>query len=179
MYLTVRVITRFPTSKKLVGYSGLGGSIHDSGLTHFGGHITKQGRKELRWVLVEAAWIAVEHHPFWKQEFCKLTHRMKSNKAIVAIARRLLVVIWHVMTERVADRKAVPDMVAFKLMVWSWKLNDLQRGGLTSRQFIRYQLMQLKLGETLTHVKRTHPKSIASVEEILALKPELRPTSLV
>jgi transposase len=170
-------ITRFPTSKKLVGYSGLGGSIHDSGQTHFGGHITKQGRKELRWVLVEAAWIAVEHHPFWKQEFRKLTHRMKSNKAIVAIARRLLVVIWHVMTERVADRKAVPDMVAFKLMVWSWKLNDLQRGGLTSRQFIRYQLMQLKLGETLTHVKRTHPKPIASVEEILALRPELRPTS--
>jgi hypothetical protein len=102
---------------------------------------------------------------------------MKSNKAIVAIARRLLVVIWHVMTERVADRKAIPDMVAFKLMVWSWKLNDLQRGGLTSRQFIRYQLMQLKLGEALTHVKRTHPKPIASIEEILALKPELRPTS--
>jgi hypothetical protein len=70
-------------------------------------------------------------------------------------------------------------MVAFKLMVWSWKLNDLQRGGLTSRQFIRYQLMQLKLGETLTHVKRTRPRPIAPVEEILALKLELRPTCMV
>ena len=170
-------ITRFPTSKKLVGYSGLGGSVHDSGQTHFTGHITKQGRKELRWTLVEAAWVAVEHHPFWKQEFRKLTHRMKSNKAIVAIARKLLVVIWHVMTERVADRKADPNMVAFKLMVWSWKLNNLQRGGLTTRQFVRYQLMQLKLGEELTCIRRAHPKSIASVEEILALKPELRPTA--
>ena len=168
-------ITRFPTSKKLVGYSGLSGSVHDSGQTHYSGHITKQGRKELRWALVEAAWVAVEHHPFWKQEFQKLTHRMKSNKAIVAIAHRLLVVIWHVMTERVADRKANPEMVALKLMTWSWKLNDLQRGGLTTRQFVRYQLMQLKIGDEVTHVRRTHQRSIASVEEIMALKPELRP----
>ena len=167
-------ISRFPTSKDLVGYAGLGGCVHDSGQSHYTGPITKQGRKELRWALVEAAWVAVEHHPFWKQEFHKLTHRMKTNKAIVAIARRLLVVIWHVMTERVADRQADPEMVAFKLMKWSWSLNDLQRGGLTTRQFVRYQLMQLKLGEGLTGIQRAHRMSIASVEEILALKPELR-----
>ena len=74
-----------------------------------------------------------------------------------------------------ADRKANPEMVALKLMTWSWKLNDLQRGGLTTRQFVRYQLMQLKIGDEVTHVRRTHQRSIASVEEILALKPELRP----
>ncbi len=84
---------------------------------------------------------------------------MKSNKAIVAIARKLLVVIWHVMTERVADRKADPDMVAFKLMTWSWKLNDFQRGGLTARQFVRYCLMQLQLGENLTHVRARWPET--------------------
>jgi hypothetical protein len=160
---------------KVVGYAGLGGSVHDSGQLHYTGPITKQGRKELRWALVEAAWVAVEHHPFWKQEFHKLNQRMKTNKAIVAVAHRLLVAIWHVMTERVADRKADPEMVAFKLMKWSWSLNDLQRGGLTTRQFVRYQLMQLKLGENLTRIKRAHQMSIASVEEILALKPELRP----
>ena len=168
-------ITRFPTSKKLVGYAGLGGRVHDSGQSHFTGPITKQGRKELRWALVEAAWVAVEHHPFWKQEFHKLNQRMKTNKAIVVIAHRLLVAIWHVMSERVADRKADPEMVAFKLMKWSWQLNDWQRGGLTTRQFVRYQLMQLKLGEQLNHIKRAHSLSLASVEEILALRPELRP----
>jgi transposase len=167
-------ISRFPSSKKLVGYAGLGGSVHDSGQSHYSGPITKQGRKELRWCLVEAAWVAIEHHPFWEQEFHKLNHHMKTTKAIVAIARRLLVAIWHVMSERIADRKADPEMVAFKLMKWSWSLNDFQRGGLTTRQFVRYQLMQLKLGEGLTCIGRAHPKSIASVEEILALKPELR-----
>jgi transposase len=167
-------ITRFPHAKKLVGYAGLGSSVHDSGQTHHSGHITKQGRRELRWALVEAAWVAVDTHPHWKRQFQKLTRRMKSNQAIVAIARKLLVVIWHVMTERVADRKADPDMVAFKLMTWSWKLNDLQRGGLTARQFVRYCLMQLQLGENLTHVRRAGHRPIASVEEVLALRPNLR-----
>ena len=167
-------ITRFPHAKKLVGYAGLGSSVHDSGQTHRSGHITKHGRRELRWALVEAAWVAVDTHPHWKEQFQKLTRRMNSNKAIVTIARKLLVVIWHVMTERVADRKADPDMVAFKLMTWSWKLNDFQRGGLTARQFVRYCLMQLQLGENLTHVRRAGQRPIASVEEVLALRPNLR-----
>jgi hypothetical protein len=80
------------------------------------------------------------------------------------------------MTERVADRKAVPDMVAFKLMTWSWKLNNFERGGLTSRQFVRYYLMQLKLGEDLTHVQRAGHRPIASIDEVLWVRPDLRPS---
>jgi transposase len=169
-------ITRFETAKKLVGYAGLGASVHDSGLTHRSGGITKSGRRDLRHVLVEAAWAAVEHHPYWKAEFTRSAYRMAENKAIVAIARRLLVAIWHVLTEQVADRHADEKMVATKLMRWSWELTDEQRGGLTSRQFIRLQLMRLQLGENLTHLRYGNmPRRIAAVEELLVLKPELRP----
>jgi transposase len=56
-------ITRFSCAKKLVGYAGLGASVHDSGETHQGGHMTKEGRRDLRGVMVEAAWVAVEQHP--------------------------------------------------------------------------------------------------------------------
>jgi hypothetical protein len=88
----------------------------------------------------------------------------------------LLVVIWHVLTERAADQQADPDMVAFKLMTSSWKLTDEQRGGLTSRQFIRYHLLRLNLGHDLTHIVRGGAKRlIAPPEEVLALRPELRP----
>jgi hypothetical protein len=150
--------------------------VHDSGQTHRTGHITKEGRRELRHALVQAAWIAVETSPFWKAQFERLCHRMHSNKAIVAIARQLLVVIWHVLIERSADQQADPDMVAFKLMTWSWKLTNEQRGGLTSRQFIRYHLLRLNLGRDLTHVVRGGAKRlIAPPEEVLALRPELRP----
>jgi transposase len=68
-------ITRFPTAKHLVGYAGLGASVHGSGKTHHTGRITKQGRRELRWVLVQAAWVAVNTHPHWKEQYQRLTRR--------------------------------------------------------------------------------------------------------
>jgi hypothetical protein len=167
-------ISRFPHAKKLVGYSGLGAGVHDSGQTRRTGHMTKEGRKELRHVLVEAMWVAVETNPFWKAEFERLCVHIHKNKAIVALARKLLVAIWHVLHERQADRHADPDKVAFKFMIWSWKLTAEQRGGLTTRQFVRYQLMRLKLGDDLTHVVRGGSRHlIAPPEEVLALQPEL------
>ncbi len=168
-------ITRFAHAKLLVGYSGLGASVHDSGQTHRTGHITKQGRKELRTVLVEAAWRAVECSDHWKAEFERLGRRIDQTKAIVAIARKLLIVIWHVLHEQAADQHADAELVAFKFMVYSWKLTDEQRGGLTTRQFVRYQLLRLKLGHDLTHVVRGGMKRlIAPPDEVLNLKPELR-----
>jgi len=151
-------------------------------------------------VLVEAARAAVEHHPYWKAEFVRLARRMDEHKAVVAIERRLLVAVWHVLTERAADKHAEPQMVATKLMRWSWELSDEQRGGLTTRQFIRYHLMRLQLGENLTHFRYGNmprrrsrrwrsatrfsagwlcqpPRRVASVDELLKVKPELRGSS--
>ena len=48
-------ISRFSHPKKLVGYAGLGAGVHDSGKKHQEKAITKAGRKELRWALVQAA----------------------------------------------------------------------------------------------------------------------------
>ena len=84
-------IRRFTHPKKLVGYAGLGAGVHISGEQHQGKSITKEGRKELRWAIVEAAWVAVRSDPYWKAHFKRLEKRMPANKAIVAIARRLLV----------------------------------------------------------------------------------------
>ena len=95
----------------------------------------------------------------------------------MAIARRLLVAIWHVLTERAADKHAEPQMVATKLMRWSWELSDEQRGSLTTRQFIRYYLMRLQLGKELIHLRYGNmPRRVASVDELLKVKPELRVT---
>ena len=166
-------IQRFSNSKQLVGYSGLNASLHQSGQANYSGRITKQGRKELRFALVEAAWTAVKTNPYWREQYQKLAHRMTDNKAIVAIARRLLVTAWHVLTERATDRRADPDMIASKLMAWSWKLTDAQRGGLTSRQFVRYGLMRLKIGQEITRIKRRNNRPIASEEEVLELLSDL------
>jgi len=168
-------VTRFGASKQLVGYAGLGAGVHDSGKSHRDKGITKQGRRDLRFVLIEAARVAVQTHPYWKREFARLTKRVGEHKAMVAIARKLLIVVWHVLMARSADRRADAEQVAFKLMVWAWKLTDEQRGGLSSRQFIRAKLMRLGLGAELTHITRGGTKRpLATIEEVLALRPELR-----
>ncbi|MBL7163782.1 MAG: IS110 family transposase, partial [Anaerolineales bacterium] len=61
-------ISRFKHAKNLVGYAGLGAGVHDSGLKHQEKGITKSGRKELRWAMVEAAWGAVRSDPHWKAQ---------------------------------------------------------------------------------------------------------------
>ena len=168
-------ITRFPSAKKLVGYAGLGASVHDSGETHRTGRITKTGRKDLRWIMVESARIAVLYHDYWKREYARLEKRLGSNKAIVVIARKLLVVVWHVLTDREADQHVAPQQVADKFLLWSRYLGHEKRGGLTSRQFIRLQLMRLKMGDDLTHVRHgINARPLATVDEVLALHPELK-----
>jgi transposase len=145
-------MTRFPSAKKLVGYAGLGASVHDSGETHQGGHITKEGRRDLRGVMVEAAWVAVEHHPHWKGQFERLTRRIGKQKAIVAIARKLLVAVWHVLTEREADCHADAQAIARKLMNWIAH-HGLTPGQHRDRLLLLYQqLDQLGLSEELAEI---------------------------
>ena len=101
--------------------------------------------------------------------------RLGSNKAIVVIARKLLVSVWHVLHDREADRHASAQKVAHKFLLWSGFLGDEKRGGLTSRQFIRLQLMRLKMGDDVTHVRRgINARPLATRAEVLTLHPELR-----
>jgi len=98
-------ISRFDCAKKLAGYAGLGAGVHDSGEKHQDTSITKEGRKELRWAMVEVAWGAVRSDPYWKAEYKRLAKIKHPNKAIVAIARRLLVAVWHILTKEVCKNK--------------------------------------------------------------------------
>jgi transposase len=139
-------ITRFPSAKKLVGYSGLGAGVHASGQTYQTGRITKQGRRELRTTMIEAAWVAVEHHPHWKTQFERLTGSIGKRKAIVAIARKLLVAVWHVLTEQVADCHADPVRVAGTFLRWTRQKRLASSPHLAHRAFVRQMLDQVGLG---------------------------------
>jgi len=145
-------IRRFPSAKKLVGYAGLGAKIHASGQTHRSGGITKQGRKELRAILVEAAWIAIRYNQRWREQFEHLAFRIGRQKAIVAIARKLLVVIWHVLSAKVADRHADPQQVARFFIRWGRQLRVKTTLGLKASEFARQQLDRLELGQELERV---------------------------
>ena len=169
-------ISRFARPRELVGYAGLGAGVHASGEKYQEKSITKAGRKELRWALVEAAWVAVRSDPYWKAQFIRLKKRMHVNKAIVAIARRLLVSIWHILIKREPYRHFDEETIAYKMLIWSWAMDEKSRDGMTPQQFAKYGLLRLGIGQDLECIKRGGAlRRIAPTEEILALKPELAP----
>lgn len=144
-------IARFPTARQLVGYAGLGTRVHDSGQTRRTGRITKAGRRDLRHIMVEAAQTASRVHPHWRTELVRLQPRIGRNKAVVAIARKLLVSVWHVLTTGTADRYAQPYQIARALMVHGYRLGRQGRpGGQTVPQYVRMQLDRLGIGQELT-----------------------------
>lgn len=100
---------------------------------------------------------------------------MVKGKAIVTVARKLVVAVWHVLSKRRVDVHADPHMVGLKFFAWSWKLTPEQHHGLSRRQFVRFHLMQLGLENDLTHIQRGGTKRpLAPVTELLALRPELQ-----
>jgi hypothetical protein len=168
-------IHRFECSEKLVGYSGLGAGVHDSGKEHQEKPITKEGRKELRWALVEAAWRAIRISPYWKEQYEKYLKRMRQpNQAIVVIARKLLVAVWHVLTKEETDVHVSEEDLAYKMLVLSWDLDEDVRMGLTYKQFAKYALMKLGVETDITRfVRKNVPRRVAPRAEVLARMEEL------
>ena len=75
---------------------------------------------------------------------------MNKRKAIVAVARKLLVVIWHVLAEQVADRQAEVEAVARKRLLWGSAKGMARQLHGTRGVFVRQQLTRLGLGAELT-----------------------------
>lgn len=169
-------IERFESSKHLASYSGLTPGLEQSGTKNRGKGITKEGRRELRWALVEAAQMAVKSDPLLKMKFEALQKRMHRNQAIVAIAHHLLELVWHVLTRRQPYRHFSHERIAYKYLTWAWQMDETARDGLTRQQFARYYLMRLGIGQELTRIALApkHPRRLASEAELLALRPELQ-----
>jgi hypothetical protein len=75
------------------------------------------------------------------------------NKAIVAIARKLLVAVWHILASDCPDRFADPERVARKLLEHANRLGRAHRPqGQTAVQYVRHQLDRLGLGAELTSI---------------------------
>lgn len=71
---------------------------------------TRKGDKYLRTTLVQAAWSAVRKRgAFWKQKFGQLVVRLGPKKAIVAIARKMLVAIFYMLRDGVPFRQPEPS----------------------------------------------------------------------
>lgn len=92
-------IERFISSGKLCSYAGLVPSTYSSGSRTYQGRITKQGNKWLRWAMIEAAQRA-PLSDMWLKAFYARVSKKGKKIARVAVARKLLEIIYRVWTER-------------------------------------------------------------------------------
>ena len=109
-------IGRFPTPGHLVAYLGLDPRVRQSGnepARH--GRISKQGASEARHVLVEAAWVATRTTGPLRAFAHRLAARRGPNIAVVAVARKLVVIAWHMLTRDQDYAFARPILVRAKL----------------------------------------------------------------
>jgi transposase len=85
---------RFRSQADVASYAGLAPGFRESAGKAKQLGITKEGSRLLRWAMIELAWRMVRTSRKWGRHFTRLEVRIGSKKAIVAIARRLLGVIF-------------------------------------------------------------------------------------
>ena len=140
-------IHRFPSPKHLASYAGLVPSLHQSGQRAKTGRITKAGTSELRWLMVQAAWSAVRVDPHWQPVYQRLRQRRGNGVAIVAVARKLLVVVWFLLHDHALYHHLRPQHFVRKLQDWAWLVGKAHLPHPTSADFVRSQLQTLGLQE--------------------------------
>jgi transposase len=85
---------RFRSARAVAAYAGLVPSVAQSADHAHHGRITKQGNRELRWILSQWAVRLMKDDPLVRAWAAKLRRRVHRNKARMALARRLLVGVW-------------------------------------------------------------------------------------
>jgi transposase len=94
-------MSRFSSGKKVASYAGMVCTEKSSGESRKLGRISKRGKPHIRNMLVEAGWVAKNTNADFKALYNKLAHRMGSKKAIVAVARRMLLMLRAMLKQRV------------------------------------------------------------------------------
>lgn len=91
-------MAQFPTAAHLVSWAKLSPRTIQSGLRSHSGRVGK-GNPYLKGVLGEVASAAARTDTFLGQRYRRLLRRRGRQRALVAIARSILVVIWHLLAD--------------------------------------------------------------------------------
>ena len=118
-------ITRFPSEKHLSSYAGLVPRVMQSGDTLRMGRIHKQGPRTLRWILTTCAHAAVKSPGKFQHLFRRLERRIGKGKAIVAVAHRMLEVIFALLARSEAYSEERVERTHQKLVRMRHKAKEL------------------------------------------------------
>ena len=99
VYSEIGDITRFPDAEHLSSYTGIVPRVDQSGNKAIYGHITKSGPSVLRFFPVNSVHSLIKLSPTFKKKYRKLKKRIGKNRAIIATARKLAVVIFKMLSK--------------------------------------------------------------------------------
>lgn len=102
--LTVAIIDdphRFKNARQISAYAGLTPRRYQSGEMDRSGRISKAGCGKLRKLLLQSAWVMVEHNAHGRGIFARISKGQKTRRkqAAVALARRILVWSWAMLRD--------------------------------------------------------------------------------
>jgi transposase len=138
-------IGRFSSPQKLVSYFGLNPRVRQSGLgaAHHG-RISKVGRSHARAMLVEAAWAAAKTPGPLHAFFVRIRARRGHQIAAVAVARKLAVLCWHMLTKQEDYLWARSSLVAHKMRTMELQAGKPQKKGNRRGPTYAYNVKELR-----------------------------------
>jgi transposase len=138
-------ISRFKEPQKLVSYFGLNPRVRQSGLgaAHHG-RISKVGRSHARAMLVEAAWAAAKAPGPLHAFFVRIRARRGHQVAAVAVARKLTVLCWHLLTKEKDYLWARSSLVAHKMRAMELQAGKPQKKGNSRGLAYAYNVKELR-----------------------------------
>ena len=83
-------MSQFSSERSLFSYTGLTPSEYSSGEHRRQGHISRQGKSQLRRMLVQCAWITIRQDQVLNEIYSRISSRAGAKRAIIAVARRLI-----------------------------------------------------------------------------------------
>jgi transposase len=108
-------IERFPTPEQAAAYLGLVPSTRQSADKCYHGPITKRGNNQARWMLIQASQHIGKHPGPLGHFFRRLKQRKNHNVAVVATARKLVMIAWHMLRKNEPYRYAISRTTETKL----------------------------------------------------------------
>lgn len=138
-------VQRFGGPDKLVSYFGLNPRVRQSGLglaQH--GRISKHGRAHARAMLVEAAWAASKVPGPLRAFFLRIRAKRGHQIAAVAVARKLAIIVWHLLTKETEYLWQRPALVAHKVRAMELQAGQPMRKGSARGPAYAYNVKELR-----------------------------------
>jgi len=108
----------FDSPDSLASWAGMVPSVYQSADKLRTGSITKHGSKHLRRILTEVAQAAARTtNTRFSAYFHKLKNRIGNPKAIIALARKILCILWHLLMNRELYIDALKNRVASQNLI--------------------------------------------------------------